>query len=104
LNIADVKREWIAELEAGQPLGPHCPDAYRTWVETGKYLPLESPATLPYRTTAEQTPDLSGCDTASSPGRSGDQRSTHAWSVSPAPHSSRSEQLAHRELGLNRCG
>ena len=57
LNIAEVKREWIAELEAGQPLGPHCPDAYRKWVETGKYLPLESPATLPYRTTAEQTPE-----------------------------------------------
>jgi hypothetical protein len=57
LNVASVAREWIDELASGEKLGVHCPPAYRTWVESGKYTPLESPSTLPYRTSAEQKPD-----------------------------------------------
>lgn len=59
LDVAEIQREWIAELNAGQSIGPHCPVPFREWRTKGRYRPLESPNTLPYRTTAQQKPQSS---------------------------------------------
>jgi hypothetical protein len=57
LDAASVPRAWIGELVAGEPLGTHCPPAFRRWVEHGSYLPLEAPRTIQFRSPAEQQPD-----------------------------------------------
>jgi hypothetical protein len=56
LDVGTVPREWIAELIDGNRLGPHCPGAFRAWVEQGKYSPLEAPRTIDFRSVAEQMP------------------------------------------------
>jgi hypothetical protein len=43
LDTGTVPRLWIAELSAGQPLGPACPPEWRRWVDTGNYTPLLAP-------------------------------------------------------------
>lgn len=57
LDAGIIPRAWIKELEAGQVLGPHCPAAWRTWVETGRYAPLVAPPTTTFRTPAQQLPE-----------------------------------------------
>ncbi|HWI74136.1 MAG TPA: restriction endonuclease, partial [Baekduia sp.] len=56
LDVASVPRAWIDELSGGETLGPACPEAYRRWVESGAYTPLESPRNIQYRTRAQQQP------------------------------------------------
>jgi len=57
LDIATVPRAWILELDAGHVLGPHCPRAFRRWVEDGTYTPLEAPRTTEFRSIADQAPN-----------------------------------------------
>jgi hypothetical protein len=57
LDAASVTRSWITELAAGEPLGPGCPPAWRTWAETGRYLPLQAPPTVITRSRQAQEPD-----------------------------------------------
>ncbi len=56
LKVPTVPREWIAEVEAGVPLGVHCPSAFRKWIETGQYEVLRSQRTQPHREPADQLP------------------------------------------------
>jgi hypothetical protein len=56
LNEQVVSRAWIHEILGGDPLGPSCPQAWRTWVETGVYRPLAAERIRRWRTKAEQLP------------------------------------------------
>jgi len=56
LNVSAVLRAWIDEVVAGKPLGPDCPAAWRTWVETGAYTPLLAPPTVIIRSREQQQP------------------------------------------------
>jgi hypothetical protein len=56
LDTGNITRAWIKELAAGEPLGPGCPPVWRTWVETGRYTPLQAPPTVIIRRREEQEP------------------------------------------------
>jgi Restriction endonuclease AspBHI N-terminal/Restriction endonuclease len=56
LDAAEVTRAWINQLMAGEPLGSHCPTAWRTWVELGTYSHLLAPPTVIVRSREEQQP------------------------------------------------
>lgn len=56
LDIATAPRAWITELDELDPLGPHCPAAFREWVERGTYKPLRAPRTTEFRSVADQAP------------------------------------------------
>lgn len=56
LDAGSVTRSWIEELSAGKSLGPSCPPAWRSWTETGRYLPLQAPPTVIVRRRDEQEP------------------------------------------------
>jgi hypothetical protein len=53
-----VSHAWIGQLIAGEPLGIHCPPAWRAWVELGTYTTLLAPPTVIVRTRDEQQPPL----------------------------------------------
>lgn len=57
LKTATASRAWIHELLAGEPLGPHCPDTFRAWVENGTYTPLQAPRTTEIRSIEDQRPE-----------------------------------------------
>jgi len=56
LDAPKITRQWIAEVSAGQTVGPTCPKSWRAWVERGIYMPLKAPRSLEYRTREEQLP------------------------------------------------
>jgi hypothetical protein len=56
LDIPLVRRIWIEEVIAGSPQTAHAPDAWREWVDKGRYRPLKSTRSLEYRTKIEQLP------------------------------------------------
>ncbi len=51
-----VQRAWVDQLKAGEPLGTHCPPAWRAWVQSGTYTPLLAPSTVMIRTKEQQQP------------------------------------------------
>jgi Restriction endonuclease AspBHI N-terminal len=56
LDAPSVTRAWIDELMSGQPLGRHCPAAWRAWAEDGTYAPLLTPPTVIIRPRDQQQP------------------------------------------------
>ena len=56
LDTPVVTRAWIDQLVSGQPLGSHCPAAWRAWVERGTYAPLLAPPTVIVRRRDQQQP------------------------------------------------
>jgi hypothetical protein len=56
LDTAAVTRAWIDQLMTGEPLGSHCPAAWRAWVELGTYAPLLAPPTVIVRSRDQQQP------------------------------------------------
>lgn len=56
LDAASVSRAWIDSIIAGSRDDTHSPDAWRTWLKTGRRRPLIAARTLEYRTRAEQLP------------------------------------------------
>jgi hypothetical protein len=58
LNVASIPRDWIRQLASGEILGDSCPDAWRAWVETGRYEPLLAPPTVITRSREAQQPLL----------------------------------------------
>lgn len=56
LDIPTVQRVWIEEVIAGSPHTAHAPDAWREWVDKGRYRALKSTRSLEYRTKIEQLP------------------------------------------------
>jgi hypothetical protein len=59
LDVGQIDRAWIEELQAGDRFGAHCPSAFKLWVEEGLYRPLRAPRTIFYRTKEEQLPQNS---------------------------------------------
>jgi Restriction endonuclease AspBHI N-terminal len=56
LNVASIPRTWVRQLASGDMLGDSCPDAWRAWVETGRYTPLLAPPTVITRSREAQQP------------------------------------------------
>jgi hypothetical protein len=56
LDAGTVSRRWLRELASGHALGEHCPEAFRVFVQDGKYTPLRAPRTIEWRTLADQEP------------------------------------------------
>jgi hypothetical protein len=56
LDASVVSRAWIDQIRAGDPLGSHCPPAWRSWVVTGAYAPLLAPPTGIIRSREQQQP------------------------------------------------
>lgn len=56
LDTGTVPRAWLAELQGGEALGEHCPEAFRRFVEEGTYTPLRAPRTRQWRDAGEQEP------------------------------------------------
>lgn len=53
LNVPEVPRSWLNDLQSGNVLSENCPAPWRKWVETGFYEPLH--ATPSYK---PRTPDM----------------------------------------------
>jgi hypothetical protein len=58
LDTPAITRAWIDQLMAGEPLGSHCPAAWRAWMELGTYAPLLAPPTVIVRSRDQQQPAL----------------------------------------------
>lgn len=56
LDAGTVSRAWVDERVAGERLGSHCPGVFRSWIEDGRYAPLEAPRTVDFRSVADQAP------------------------------------------------
>jgi Restriction endonuclease AspBHI N-terminal/Restriction endonuclease len=56
LKVPSLPRAWIDQIAAGDPLGPACPPAWRSGVETGSYTPLLAPPTVIIRSREQQQP------------------------------------------------
>jgi Restriction endonuclease AspBHI N-terminal len=56
LDIPSVTRAWIGQLMTGEPLGSHCPAAWRAWADLGTYVPLLAPPTVIIRSRDQQQP------------------------------------------------
>jgi len=56
LDTAVVPREWLVDVRNGNPLSSNCPAAWRKWVKTGTYAPLQAQPSFLYRTIEEQLP------------------------------------------------
>ncbi|OYO25029.1 restriction endonuclease [Enemella dayhoffiae] len=56
LNVDPVSREWIDEVRAGNPLGPHAPKAWKRWVRGRVYDALEAKRTAKIRDRDDQYP------------------------------------------------
>ena len=56
LDASVISREWIDSLIAGVPKDSAAPDAWQTWVRTGRRRALMSTRSLEYRPKIEQLP------------------------------------------------
>lgn len=56
LDVPKIKRSWINELIAGNPLSRDCPYPWKQWIDGGDYYPLRSPRSKGYRSKNEQLP------------------------------------------------
>lgn len=56
LKTPCVPRAWIDEILAGNPLGPACPQEWRSWVKGRIYQALEAPRNASIRTKEDQLP------------------------------------------------
>ena len=57
LDAAVVPRNWIDSAKNGLPTKDGAPEAWRAWVESGNYRPLQAAATRSIRTKREQLPE-----------------------------------------------
>ncbi|MCY3801693.1 MAG: restriction endonuclease [Chloroflexi bacterium] len=56
LDVPIVSRAWLEALRRSGAASPHAPDAWRQWVETGRYRPLAAPNTTGVRRQESQLP------------------------------------------------
>jgi hypothetical protein len=56
LNVGCVSRMWLNDIKEGSPLSSNCPGAWRLWVQSGSYSPLQAETAVEYRSKAEQLP------------------------------------------------
>ena len=57
LDVPQVSRAWIDDLKTGSVASLHVPDAWRDWVETGRYRALTATNTTDVRSREAQLPD-----------------------------------------------
>lgn len=58
-DVAVIKRAWINDLAAGNPISENAPKAWLDWQASGQYSPLTAEPTTVIRTAEQQTPDTS---------------------------------------------
>lgn len=56
LNLPVVPRNWVVDIQQGQPSKSNAPQAWLDWVATGHYQPLRAARTLETRSKVEQLP------------------------------------------------
>ncbi|MCY0894655.1 MAG: restriction endonuclease [Acidibacillus sp.] len=56
LSVSTVSRDWIIDIQNGNPLSINCPYEWAEWIKKELYNPLQSPRTIEYRTEFEQKP------------------------------------------------
>lgn len=56
LDIPEINRKWIGDIENGNILSLNCPLEWRAWVEIGIATPLKAPRVLEHRTREQQLP------------------------------------------------
>ena len=56
LDINEIKREWISDLENGNRFTSNTPKVYSDWVKKKIYKPLISQKSIEYRTKDQQIP------------------------------------------------
>ena len=56
LDIPEVSREWINDLEIGTLISSNTPKAYKEWVQNKNYRPLITQKSVEWRTREEQLP------------------------------------------------
>jgi hypothetical protein len=56
LDATSISRGWLDSLIAGEPINHLAPDAWVSWVRTGRRRPLLATRSLEYRSRAEQIP------------------------------------------------
>jgi hypothetical protein len=56
LDVPVIARAWLDEVLAGDALSATCPPAWRAWVASRAYRPLQAPPTVILRTRDEQLP------------------------------------------------
>lgn len=56
LDVASISRRWLDSLIAGEQSNHLAPEAWTSWVRTGRRRPLLAARSLEYRTRAEQLP------------------------------------------------
>lgn len=59
LDVPVIKRAWLGDLVAGNPLAEGAPKAWADWVKNGRYKPLVAKSTTVIRSQEEQTPSTS---------------------------------------------
>lgn len=64
LDIAEIKRDWIDDIKAGDHSSSTAPPAWQSWIRTGTIRPLLAPLTERHRTRVEQLPLDRQSDTA----------------------------------------
>jgi len=57
LDTAIISRQWLTELYGGDHLGEHCPEAWRRWRTSGRYVALTAPRTVEHRSESDQLPE-----------------------------------------------
>jgi hypothetical protein len=57
LDADPAPRTWISQILADDPLDSACPRAWKTWVQSGTYLPLLAPPTVIVRSRQQQQPE-----------------------------------------------
>lgn len=57
LDVSLVKRAWVSDLAAGNPISANAPKAWVDWLVSGRYRPLAAEPTTIIRSTEQQTPD-----------------------------------------------
>jgi hypothetical protein len=56
LDLQAVRRTWLNDVQAGNPLSNNCPDVWRAWVERGIFRPLRAKPSIEIRSREEQLP------------------------------------------------
>lgn len=57
LDVPVVSREWIEDIKRGETFSENCPDAWKEWVEHGRYSALRATKSIEYRDKSEQIPN-----------------------------------------------
>ncbi len=57
LDVPCVRRAWLNDIIAGNPLSSNCPNAWKKWVKSGSYRALKAERSAEHRSKQEQIPN-----------------------------------------------